>query len=289
LLLFSLPFYLNAAPYEITCSDHWRDALAGNRTIGYSVRTTGGCTIQAWLPLETVDIAAEPFSTNSHVELMVGSFDTYFYLRDDPAYKQGNTSVTFHEISPSTGALLETVNLSWESNVLTVSATMNYDALAGESIFGTQGDAGPSEISDEVPFYFNIGNRVTFHSTIELTGKNTDYEVTDPLGNFQSLEVGSVTTSRRISSPVAFIDKPALGTVISGKRSGKVIFAGTVSDISPLASISYCINDDTNNEIPIVPNFSAANVTSYSWSTEIDLMTNNDARPASNNFCCRRL
>jgi hypothetical protein len=273
---------VKAATYEITCSDHWRDVLVGNRTEGYSVNTTGGCTVLATVPIETADITADPFSTNSHVELMLGGFDMYFYLRDDPNYKRGDTSVSFHENDTNTGGLLESIDLSWMNNVLTISATINFDAIDGESAYGTQGSAGVTEINSQIDFYFNLGNRVSFHEpNLNLIGKNTDYEITDPLGNPQSLEVGSVTATSVIRSPVPYIGRPALETVVPGTGSGNVVFAGTVEGISPLASVSYYLNGDTNNEIPIIANF-ANSVTSASWSTIIDLASNSDAAPGSN-------
>jgi hypothetical protein len=78
LLLCVLPFWLKAATYEITVSDHWRDELVGNRTEGYSVSTTGGCTVLATLPMDAPQIFAFPFSTNSHVELMLGRLTRFF-------------------------------------------------------------------------------------------------------------------------------------------------------------------------------------------------------------------
>jgi Divergent InlB B-repeat domain len=282
LLLCVFPFWLNAATYEITVSDHWRDVLVGNRTEGYSVNTTGGCTVLATLPMNAPQIFAFPLSTNSHVELMLGSFDTIFYLRDDPNYKPGSTSVSIQENNPTTGALLETIDLDWGSGMMNISATMNFDAIGGESAYGTQGQAGVTDISDQINFYLNIGNRDSYtENYLNISGKNTDFEVTDPLGNPQSLEAGSVTGTKIISSPIISIETPAVGAVVEGTGNGKVHFSGTVAGISPLASVSYYLNGDTNNEFSIIDSF-ASDVRSASWSTIIDLTNNSDAMPGTN-------
>jgi hypothetical protein len=178
--------------------------------------------------------------------------------------------------------LLETINLDWGSRVMNVSATMNFDAIGGESAYGTQGQAGVTDISDQIDFYLNIGNRESYtENYLDISGKNTDFELTDPLGNPQSLEVGSVTGTKIISSPIISIETPAVGAVVAGTGDGKVRFSGTASGISPLANVSYYLNGDTNNEFPVIESF-ASDVRSASWSTIIDLTNNSDAMPGTN-------
>src|SRR5580658_2638051 len=278
----ALPFGAQPAIFDFTITDHWRDRLVGNATDGYSVSTSGECTVTAKLPMNGPEILAYPFSTNAHVELTLGGFDTFCYLRDDPNFRRGDTNVTVHENDPTTGALLATFNLSWGNGVMNVAATMNFDALGGESAYGTQGNAGVSDISDQIEFYFNMGNRVSYEDdNVNIGGENTDYEITDPLGNPQSLEVGSVTGTVYIVTPIIEIKTPAEGAVVEGTGNGKVHFSGTVAGISPLASVSYYLNGDTNNEFSIIDSF-ASDVRSASWSTIIDLTNNSDAMPGTN-------
>jgi hypothetical protein len=178
--------------------------------------------------------------------------------------------------------LLETINLDWGSGMMNVSATMNFDAIGGESAYGTQGQAGVTDIGDQIDFYLNIGNRESYtENYLDISGKNTDFELTDPLGNPQSLEVGSVTGTKIISSPIINIETPAVGAVVAGTGDGKVRFSGTVSGISPLANVSYYLNGHTNNEFPVIESF-ASDVRSASWSTIIDLTNNSDAMPGTN-------
>ncbi len=272
-----------ATTYELTASDHWADRIVGNAVEGYSVKTFGSCSISGVFQTESADLEADPISTNAHVEISLGSFDTYFYLRDDPGYKPGDTSATFREIDPADGAVTELVALSWGDNVVTISVTLNYDAIDGEGMFGTPGDPGLTGIQDyQIPFYYNIGNRISYNEPyLYFNGENRDVETVDRLGNPQSLETGVVTASRELTGPRPFIDDPPVLTTISGSTDSQIRFAGTVTSVSPLASVSYYLNSDSNNPIPIIASFPQT-TTSASWSVLIDLASNNDAVEGSN-------
>jgi hypothetical protein len=271
-----------AAPYQIIVYDSWRDVLVGNKANGYSVNTTGRCTVFAALPIDAAGIRFSPVGTNSHVELTVGPFDTIFYLRDDPAFKRGDSSVTFHENNPATGAPMATFHLDWSTGVMLVGATIDIDAIDGEGDYGTPGAPGLTGIQDQIYFYFNIGNRASYtYNNLNIRGINTDREVTDPLGNPQSLEVGSVEGTVIITSPILSVDAPAFDTVVSATGNGKLLLSGSVTSVSPLQSIYYYINGDTGNELPIFTS-SAQSVMSTDWSKVIELTNNGDVVQGSN-------